>query len=441
MTEHPSIRRAYAAAAARDPGETCFLQALESLYGSLAPCLEEQPRYAAAGLLERLGEPERAAAFPILWTDGRGLPRQARGFFIQYSTALGPCQGGLMFRVGLDMAAAKALALETTLENSLAGLPLGGGFFGADVSPAGCDAGESLRFCRGFMQALFPFLPRSFHPADWTGLVPRRELDFLTGQYERLAALVPCPLQRTAPAERGPMTRHQAAGHGLCAFAQTALRSSGLPGLEGQTLLISGREGPAPWAGERAARMGAQVVALGDGTGYLYAPGGLPLSILRRMAIQPGLPLLLWAIRAPGVEYRPGPGLWDVSADVAFLCDSRARLDVEGARALISHRPVGIFEGVPRVCTAMAAKALAAGSTLYSPAIASGAGGSLMAFRQRSGLLSQWDAARSLRAAMEDIFQTAWDESVRAGRPGDLDSGARIAAFRRIADAILAKGL
>lgn len=441
MTEHPSIRRAYAAAAARDPGETCFLQALETLYGALAPCLEEQPQYAAAGLLERLGEPERAAAFPVLWTDGQGVPRQARGFFVQYSTALGPCRGGLMFRSGLDMAAAKALALEAALESSLAGLPLGGGFFGADISPVGWEAGDSLRFCRSFMQALYPFLPRSFHPADWTGLVPRRELDFLTGQYERLAALIPCPPDRTAPAERGPMTRHQAAGHGLCSFAELALRRMGLPGLEGQTVLISGRDGPAAWAGERAVRMGAQVVALGDGTGCLYAPGGLPLATLRRMAAQPGLPLLLWAIRAPGVEYRPGPGLWDIPADTVFLCDGRTRLDVEGARRIVSHRPAGVFEAVPRACTALAARTLAAGAALYSPAIASGAGGALMAFRQQNAHLTQWEAARLLRAAMEDIYQAAWNESVRAGRSGDLDTGARIAAFRRIADAILAKGL
>lgn len=306
MTDHQSLRRAYAAAAARDPGETGFLQALEALYRCLGPCLEEQPRYAAAGIPERLGEPERAAVFPILWRDGRDRPRQARGFYIQYNTALGPCRGGLMFRSGLDMAEAKALALEATLENSLAGLALGGGFCGADVSPAGWDARESLRFCRSFMLALYPFLPPSFHPVDWAGLLPGRELGFLTGQYERLAALTACTQEPLPPGGAAVMTRHQATGQGLCIFAEAALRRSGMPGLEGQTVLVSGRDGPAAWAAEQAARMGAQVTALGDGTGCLFAPDGLPLAILRRMAAQPGLPLLLWAIRAPGVEYQIG---------------------------------------------------------------------------------------------------------------------------------------
>lgn len=439
MTEHPSIRRAYGAAVARDPGEAGFLQALEALYDSLGVCLEERPQYGTGGLLERLGEPERAAVFPVLWTDGRGRARQARGLFIQYSTALGPCRGGLAFRPDLDMAAAKALALESTLENSLAGQPFGGGFFGADASPAGWSAGESLRFCRGFMEGLYPLLPPWFTPADWAGMVPRRELDYLMGQYARLTALTAGPMVQP-PAGPGPLSRRQAVGHGLCVFAELAFRQTGLSGLEGQTVLVSGRDGPAPWAAERAARMGAQVIALGDAAGCLYARDGLPLPLLRRMAAQPGLPLLLWAIRAPGVEYRPGPGLWDIAADAVMLCDGSSRLDADSARQIAARRPVGVFEGVPRACTALAARTLAAGGMLYSPAIASGAGGAVMAPADRSGRASQWDAARQLRTAMEAIFQTAWEESARAGRPGDLGLGARAAAFRRIADAILARG-
>ena len=440
MTEHPSIRRAYVAAAARDPGEAGFLQALETLYDSLGACLEERPRYGTGRLLERLGEPEKAVVFPVLWTDSHGRPRQARGFFIQYSTALGPCRGGLAFRPDLDMDAAKALALESTLENSLAGLPFGGGFFGADAAPTGRDSGESLRFCQGFMEGLYPLLPRPFYPENWAGMASRQELGYLVGQYERLAALSAVSFDRSLPAGQGPMPRWQAVGHGLCAFAELALRHAGLSGLEGQAVLISGRDGPGPWAGERAVRMGAHVVALGDGTGCLYAKDGLPLSVLRRMAAQPGLPLLLWAIRAPGVEYRPGPGLWDISADAVFLCDGHGRLDANGARQIAARRPAGIFEGVPRACTALAAKTLAASGTLFSPAIASGAGGTVMALSRANGLASQWEADRRLRAAMETIFHTAWDESVRDGRPGDLGLGARAAAFRRIADALLSRG-
>ncbi len=440
MTEHPSIRRAYAAAAARDPGETGFLQALETLYDSLTPCLEEQPQIAAEGLLERLGEPERTVAFPVLWQDSRGRRRQARGFYIQYCTALGPCRGGLVFRRGMDMAAAKALALEDTLEKSLAGLPLGGGLAGADASTAEMGEGERRRFCRSFLEGLYPFLPGGFRPGDWAGLVPRRELDLLTGQYERLRSMGPAG-EADRGAEDPVMTRQQAAGHGLCRFAELALGQSGCPGLDGRTVVVSGMDGPAPWAGERAARAGAQVLAVGDETGCLYAAGGLSVPLLRSMAAQPGLPLLLWAIRAPGVEYRPGPSLWDIPADAVFLCDSHSRLNGSDARRLAALRPAGVFEGVPRACTALAGRVLAGSGVLYVPAIAAGAGGAVMAYRQRDAVLTRWEADRQLRAAMEAVFQTVEEACADQGQRRDMARAAHAAAFRRIAAAILDKGL
>lgn len=426
MTDNPHIRRAYAAAAGRDAGQTAFLQALETLYESLEPALEEQPGWAEQ--LERLGEPERTVLFPVLWPDGRGRTRQARGFFIQYSTVLGPWQGGICFRRGLDLSSAKALALASALEYALAGLPAGGGLAGADADVRAMQDGESRRFCRGFMEGLYPLLPDAFSPALWAGQLPGREAARLAGSFRRLAALT-----GRAPAElaEGPMPRRQAVGWGLCILASLALRRQTGAHLEGQRILIAGRDGAAGWAGERAARMGARVVALGDGGGCLYAADGLPLATLRAIAEQPELPLLLWAIRAPGVEYRPGPGLWDIPADAVFLFDG-ARLDAAGARRLLDNRCAGLFEGTPGAATAAAARALAEGGALYVPAIAAGAGGAVM--ERRGGRnLSPWDADRLLRAAMGDIFRSLWDESLRIGCPGQLLRAAHIAAFRPLA--------
>ena len=432
MTDDPHIRRAYAAAAGRDPGQTAFLQALETLYESLTLCLEEQ-----AGCiepLERLSEPELTAAFPVCWTDSRGRSRQARGFFVRYSTALGPWQGGLCFRRGLDISAVKALALHDVLEHALADLPIGGGMAGADADVRAMADGESRRFCRAFMEGLYPLLPRPFHPASWAGQLPGRELAFLTGRHQQLAALTGSGPDRT-PAGDAPLSRPQAAGWGLCFFAALCLQRQAGGTLADRRILIAGRDAAAGWAGERAARLGARVVAVGDGDGCLYAQDGLPLDTLRTMAAQPELPLLLWAIRAPGVEYRPGPGLWEVPADAAFLF-SGARLDSAGARQLLAGRCAGVFEGSAGAVSPAAARTLA-GGTLYVPAIAAGAGGSVMAWRQGIACLSRWEAERQLRAAMERLYRTVREEADRAGHPDDLLQAAHIAAFRPIAAALL----
>ena len=435
MTDDTYIRRAYAAAAERDAGQSAWLQALQTLYESLFPCLEEEPAWVGAGLPERLGEPERAVHFPICWTDSRGHPRQTRGFFIQHCTVLGPWQGTAVFRRGLDLSTAKALALDNTLCYSLAGLGLGGGCAGADADTRVMDDGECRRFCRRFMEQLWPLLPSSFRPRLWEGRLPRRELGFLTGRYRQLAALTDTPPE---PARRpGLLSRQQAAGWGLCRMAELALRRQAGTRLEEQTVLLAGRDGAAGWAGELAARMGARVIAAGDGTGYLYAAGGLPLHVLRSMAAQPELPLLLWAIRSPGVEYRPGPGLWEVHADAAFLFGG-ARLDSAGARQLLAGPCAGAFEGVPGAVTAAAARILAGSGRIYVPAMAAGAGGELLS--ALDGSASSWQAERQLRGAMERVWRTLWAESERRGQPGELLSAACSAAFRPLAAAILERG-
>ena len=437
MTEHPYLRRAYAAAAARDPNQTVFLQALEQLYEGMEPCPEEGPAWMAAGLAERLGEPERAVQFPVTWTDDQGLPRVTRGFFVRHTAIHGPCRCALLFRPELDLAEIKAQALATSLTAALAGLPWDGGVAGADAAPGEMTDSESRRFCQAFIAGLLPHLGRDFSPAQWSGMAARRELDFLTGQYERLAIIA----ERTpaAQAAQWPLSRSQAQGYGLCRFAQFALRRLTGQRLEGQSVLISGTGALAAWSGEMAVRLGAKAAALGDMTGCLSCPAGLPLRLLQDMAGEPGLPLLLWAIRTPGVEYRPGPALWDIPADVVFLCDG-VRLGSAGARRIAAHRPTAVFEGMPLAATVPAGRILGR-CGLYSPGIVSGAGGDIMARVAAERRPDRWEAERQLRAAMETVFETVHAEADRAERPGDLAMGAYAAAFRAIADAMTRKGI
>ena len=55
--------------AARNPGQPEFLQAVTEVMESLWPFLEQHPKYAEQGLLERLIEPERVVMFRVSWVD------------------------------------------------------------------------------------------------------------------------------------------------------------------------------------------------------------------------------------------------------------------------------------------------------------------------------------------------------------------------------------
>src|SRR5690606_29150565 len=72
---------------ARDPHQPEFMQAVKEVMNSLWPFIEQNPRYAEQGLLERLVEPERAIQFRVSWVDDQGKVQTNRGFRIQHSSA------------------------------------------------------------------------------------------------------------------------------------------------------------------------------------------------------------------------------------------------------------------------------------------------------------------------------------------------------------------
>ena len=59
----------------RDPNQAVFHQAVEEVFGSLAPFLAKNPKYTQHGLLERIVEPERVIMFRISWVDDKGSQR------------------------------------------------------------------------------------------------------------------------------------------------------------------------------------------------------------------------------------------------------------------------------------------------------------------------------------------------------------------------------
>ena len=59
-----------------------FIQAATEVLNSIAPVLDAHPEYEAAGLLERLVEPERQVKFRVPWVDDNGKVQVNRGYRI-----------------------------------------------------------------------------------------------------------------------------------------------------------------------------------------------------------------------------------------------------------------------------------------------------------------------------------------------------------------------
>lgn len=419
-------------AARANPEDFLLLQVTGAVFSSLDGLLETRPAYRRAAVWERLSAPERFISFAVPWVDDQNRVRVSRGYLAVFAACLGGGGSGLCFRDGLTAGRVKCLAFLRLLENSLF-RPAAGLFCGADCDPARLSDGESMRFCQSFITALLRAAPQL--PALETGgpALARRERGYLSGAYQALGGR-PCGGAEDEARTPRRLPPQQAAGYGLCYFAQNALRALGQARLDGKTVLLCGSGGMAPYAAEKAAQLGARIVAVSDGAGCLSA-ARVGLSVIKDMERTPHKPLAEYAGALPEGRYRPWPGgIWDIPADICLLCSPERPLERADAERLLAHQPEGVFEGVSLACAPEAASLLAGEKCLFCPAVAAGAGGTAAAWD--GGYHSVWEADKALRTAMKALFRAVWEKY-----PGDPLRGAYIAAVQNAADALLRQGV
>lgn len=93
-------------------------------------------------------EPERIIQFRVSWLDDAGAYRMNRGWRVQYSSALGPYEGGLHFHKDMSASLVKSQAFTRVFTNALTGCELGAAVGGADFNPHNKSEAEIQRFCQ-----------------------------------------------------------------------------------------------------------------------------------------------------------------------------------------------------------------------------------------------------------------------------------------------------
>ena len=171
----------------KHPGEVEFLQAVREVLDSIEEVYNENPKFAKAGILQRLVEPDRILTFKVPWMDDQGNVQVNLGYRVQFNNAIGPYKGGLRFHPTVNLSILKFLGFEQIFKNSLTTLPMGGGKGGSDFDPKGKSDNEVMRFCQSFMLELWKLIgPETDVPAGDIG-VGGREIGFLYGMYKKLA--------------------------------------------------------------------------------------------------------------------------------------------------------------------------------------------------------------------------------------------------------------
>ncbi len=422
-----------------------FVQAATEVLDSIEPALAAHPEYEAAGLLERLVEPERIVMFRVPWVDDKGQVQVNRGYRVEYNSAIGPYKGGLRFHPSVNLGILKFLGFEQIFKNSLTGLPMGGGKGGSDFDPKGKSDREVMAFCQSFMTELQRYIgPDTDVPAGDIG-VGGREIGYMFGQYKRIRDEFTGVLTGKGLSFGGSLCRTQATGYGLVYFVATLLEDH-KDSLEGKTVVVSGAGNVAIYAIEKAQQLGAKAVTCSDSTGWIYDPEGIDVALLKEVKEVKRARLTAYAEARPSAQYHEGRGVWSVPCDVALPCATQNELFLDDAKALVENGCKVVAEGANMPTTRDATEYLIDKKVAFCPGKAANAGGvavSGLEMSQNSERLS-WtfdEVDARLKTIMENIYTAASSAAASAGFEGNLVVGANLAGFAKVAEAMYAQGI
>lgn len=430
----------------RDPHQPEFIQAVQEVYQSLWPFLEDHPEYADFGLLERLSEPDRVFQFRVTWVDDQGQTHVNRAFRVQHNNAIGPYKGGMRFHPSVNQSILKFLAFEQTFKNALTTLPMGGAKGGSDFDPKGKSDLEVMRFCQALMTELYHHIGADIDvPAGDIG-VGGREVGYMAGMMKKLTRSNECVFTGKGFDFGGSFIRPEATGYGLVYFV-TEMLAQEKKSLEGMQVAVSGAGNVAQYAVKKCLELGAKVLTMSDSSGTLYDPDGFTsekLALLMEYKNHKRASLQEYASFTQ-TTFLAGERPWHIPVDIALPCAVQNELDLNDAKQLIANGVQCVAEGANMPTTLTATQEFHKAKVLFAPGKASNAGGVAVSGLEmcQGAQRLQW-AACDVDNQLHQIMQRIHTSCVQYGKQGqsiDYVQGANIAGFVKVANAMLAQGV
>ena len=434
----------------KNPYESEYLQAVKEVLSTVEPILEKHSEYEKLAVLERITEPERIITFRVPWVNDKGEVVVNRGYRVQFSSLIGPYKGGLRFHPSVNQSIMKFLAFEQIFKNALTGLPIGGGKGGSDFDPKGKSDNEIMSFCQSFMTELYRHIGQDVDvPAGDIG-VGAREIGYLFGQYKRIRnAYEGGVLTGKAISYGGSLARKEATGFGLIFYVREMLKSH-QNSLEGKIVTISGSGNVAIYAAVKAMENGAKVVAMSDSNGCIYDSKGIDIELVKQIKeIERGR-ISEYLRKHYDAVYTEKTGadspIWEIKTDIALPCATQNELTLNSAKKLVENGVLAVGEGANMPCTQEATDYLLEKGVLVAPAKAANAGGvatSAIEMSQNSMryYYSFEEVESKLERIMVNIFNSCKENAEKYGCAGNYVAGANLAAFSKLAEAMVAQGI
>lgn len=429
-------------AARRSPGMSEFLNVWEGTVNSLSGVFDRMPKY--AWIMKQMLEPERTITFRVAWIDDAGISRTNRGYRVQYSSAMGPYEGGTTFNSSVSLSSMKAEAFDTTFTNALIPRSVGGAYGGADFNPYNKSETEIQRFCQSYMTEMSKYIgPDVDLPGLGSG-VGAPEIGYLYGQYKRINQH--CGQLGKGLLWGGSPVYQQAQGFGVAHFADCMLRDKG-QSLEGKRCVITGSNYVALAVAEKLLDLGAIPISFTDDSGSIFEERGFDmgkLKTIQKIKQDRGARIGRYIIASTSAKFNDPPSVCDIPCDLIFPCQNSMPLTSADVTALAAGGCMGIIEGVNNAMLNEGISTAKKRGLMHGPCRATTVGASLMNGIAVTEEPLQLHAGETLDTRVRGVMEAVHDEvkstAKEFNRRGDLHAGANIAAFMRVGDIMLMQG-
>lgn len=428
------------------PNEPEYLQAVKEIVNDVLPVYYVHEDFKRYNVLTRLCVPERVIHFNVSWLNDQDEVEIHQGWRVQHSGLIGPYKGGLRFHPTVNASILKFLAFEQTFKNALTGLPIGGAKGGSNFNPKGRSDNEIMRFCQAFMLELHRHIGANTDVPAGDINVGGREIGYLYGAYRRLENRFEGAITGKDLEFGGSHVRTEATGFGLIFFLQCVLASHE-DTMPGKQIVISGAGNVALHAALKAIQLQGTVVTLSNSRGcYVYKDGLTEEMVNWAMQENTNHENILEAMQKEfGGEWQQDAVPWNTPCDIALPCATQNELDAEQAKILLKNGCEYVLEGANMPCTEGAQKAFIAAQIPYVPGKASNAGGvALSSLEMSQNANFRRTAFTTLEQDLKDIMESIHEQCVEEGQEDGwihYSRGANIAAFRRLASAMVSQGI
>jgi len=388
------------------------------------------------GIREFLVQPHRELTvnFPIHMDDG--AVKVFTGYRVHHSTVLGPTKGGIRYNLHVDLDEVRALAMWMTWKCALMHLPYGGAKGGVTCDPSSLSKSELERLTRRYATEISVIIgPDRDIPAPDVGTNEQIMAWIMDTLSMHAGHSMPAVVTGKPISIGGSAGRREATGRGVMIIAREAAKTRGLA-FSGSRVVVQGFGNVGSGAAYLMRDQGCNAVAVSDVQGGIYNPDGLdPRAVLDYVKETGGV------AGFPGSKSVSNEELLELPCD--FLVPAAIEGQITGENAARIKAKI-IVEGANGPTTPDADEILQERGVLVVPDILANAGGVIVSyFEWVQDLASFFWSEAEINERLERIMEQSFAGVAALAKEQEIDlrTSALLFAVRRVADALMTRGI